>query len=151
MGGGEEAVQRTLFEELQLPVLWQQLRHPQLLQSVCRRRRGGSRGDGGGRRGDEVGGWKEGIKYNKRSERDVLHTCSHTHMQFSLVARMPFLLACSPFIALPPPLATSPSNQSNEDRECTGDSCMQREAQREGRRGGGREREEERGRRGHIK
>ena len=38
-----------------------------------------------------------------------------------LVARMAFLLACTPFIE-PSPLATMAISQSREDRECTGDS-----------------------------
>ena len=48
----------------------------------------------------------------------------HTQTVVSLVARMPFLLACSPFIELPPPppLATRASSQSSDDRACTGDS-----------------------------
>ena len=48
----------------------------------------------------------------------------HMQMVVSLVARMPFLLACSPFIELPPPppLATRASSQSSDDRACTGDS-----------------------------
>lgn len=47
----------------------------------------------------------------------------HTEVKSSLMARMPFLLACTPFIELLPPLATSPSSQSRDERECTGDSC----------------------------
>ena len=87
-----EAVQRSLVQVLEFPAFWQQLRRPQLLQSVC------------------------GNHYHRRVNifQDVFfgHLCS-------LVARMPFLLAWSPFMAFPtpPPFTTSPISQSSETRE----------------------------------